>query len=221
MPQPLIRASVAPQSTLDGKGEKSSIVVSAGRGGSGVVAGLSNKLTRQRTQLDELISQSTARKSTWRWYHVVVLLVLNNAVLLGIGITAGSALYSLGPVAGGSYHSGRILSEAMTVAVDGAQTIIVESTYAGSSLSIRGAGGRRSRLVLCGHTNQCSHTMGIQTHRFDIRQAGTEPAIVTFAGSDKSAHIALAGGGEVRLDDGLGLGWASLCTRNRYVVLSV
>ena len=153
---------------------------------------------------------------------MVVLLLLNNAVLLGIGITAGSALYSIGPVAGGSYHSGRILSEAMTVAVDGAQTIIVASTYVSSSLSIRGAGGRRSRLVLCGHTNQYGHTIGIQQHRFEIRQAGTEqPRIFTFAGSDKSAHIALAGGGEVRLDDGLGLGWASLCTRNRYVVLSV
>lgn len=53
-----------------------------GAGSVGLVADLSNKLARQRKQLDELVSQNAAKKSTWKWYHVLGLILLNNIFVM-------------------------------------------------------------------------------------------------------------------------------------------
>eukprot|EP01052_Picozoa_sp_SAG31_P062835 SAG31_NODE_21798_length_540_cov_1.623583_1_plen_128_part_01 len=37
-------------------------------GSAGLVQDLSNKLAKQRKQLNELVAQNAAKKSTWRWY---------------------------------------------------------------------------------------------------------------------------------------------------------
>ena len=53
-----------------------------GAGSVGLVADLSNKLARQRKQLDELVSQNAAKKSTWKWYHVLGLIMMNDLIVM-------------------------------------------------------------------------------------------------------------------------------------------
>jgi hypothetical protein len=120
-------------------------------GSAGLVQDLSNKLAKQRKQLDELVSQNAAKKSTWRWYHVLGIIVLNDMLVMMIGISAASAFYGVGPISDGSFKSGLIKAEGLEVInEEGPQEVIMESTTGASQLTIQAADGFAAKLVLAG-----------------------------------------------------------------------
>eukprot|EP01048_Picozoa_sp_COSAG05_P005147 COSAG05_NODE_298_length_11929_cov_43.811496_6_plen_852_part_00 len=193
-----------------------------GRGSGGLVAGLNNKLARQRKQLDELISQSVAKKSTWRWYHIVGLLVLNNVVLLAIGITTGSALYGLGPLEDGSFQTGKVQSDGATVSAHGAQRIVLESTVGSCELKIRGARSSDSTLAFGGigpvpveHFSMVSSG----AHHFSIRQAGEDRVGLRTDGLGSDVQLTLPGGGQLTVDGDLNVQQTTVATQNSTLFL--
>lgn len=50
-------------------------------------------------RLDELVSQNAAKKSTWKWYHVLGLILLNNIVVMVRASPAFAARAHARPVA--------------------------------------------------------------------------------------------------------------------------
>jgi len=72
-----------------------------GAGTLGLVNDLSVKLAKQRKQLNGLVKDvkaSTAKET--RWYHYVGATVLNNIVIVVLGIMVGNLLYGIGSEGG-------------------------------------------------------------------------------------------------------------------------
>eukprot|EP01052_Picozoa_sp_SAG31_P010450 SAG31_NODE_573_length_13971_cov_5.931949_2_plen_275_part_00 len=188
-----------------------------GAGSVGLVADLSNKLARQRKQLDELVAAQATKKSTWKWYHVLGLILLNNLVVMTIGITAGSAFYGVGPIAEGSFKSGMIKTEGLQVMADeGHQQVVFESTVGTSDLTIKAANGFDSKLLFAGKD---------EVERFSMVASGDDYfAIRSSTGVDRIAMAqAVTGetelrmdpqGGELIISDDLSFGFDTIRTRN-------
>ena len=190
-----------------------------GAGSVGLVADLSNKLARQRKQLDELVSQNAAKKSTWKWYHVLGLILLNNLVVMAIGITgitAGSAFYGVGPIAEGSFQSGKIKTEGLdVVADDGPQHVVFESTTDRSDLVIRGASGTESKVVLAGmDSGERFSVASTGRDYFAIRQEGVDRISLVTSGGVTDMLLAPTGAGELVVNNDMSLGVDTIRTRN-------
>jgi hypothetical protein len=228
------------------------------RDGRGLVVP-SRLLTRgcsRRHRLDELVSQNAAKKSTWKWYHVLGLILLNNLVVMvrptpaplararfsaaatarseqrrlrestvaslrapsqAIGITAGSAFYGIGPIAEGSFKSGKIKTEGLdVVADDGPQHVVFESTTERSDLVIRGASGTESKVVLAGmDSGERFSVASTGRDYFAIRQEGVDRiSLVTSADGVTDMLLAPTGAGELVLNNDMSLGVDTIRTRN-------
>lgn len=181
-------------SAVRGQGSKGSGAPKRGAGSVGLVADLSNKLARQRKQLDELVAAQAAKKSTWKWYHVLGLILLNNLVVMAIGITAGSAFYGVGPIAEGSFKSGMIKTEGLQVMADeGHQQVVFESTVGTADLTIKAANGFDSTILFAGKD---------EAARFSMVASGEDYfAIRSSDGRDRiSLTQGVTGESELRMD---------------------
>jgi hypothetical protein len=189
-----------------------------GAGSVGLVADLSNKLARQRKQLDELVAQNAAKKSTWKWYHVLGLILLNNLIVMAVGIIAGSAFYGVGPISEGSFKSGKIKTEGLEVVADeGPQHVIFESKQSSSDLVIRAAAGAEAKVVL-GGTEQHERFSLVSSGAdyFAIRQNNVDRlSLVTDAAGRTDMHLVTDGEGELIINDDLSLSHDTIRTRNR------
>ncbi len=150
-------------------------------GNAGLVQELSKKLATQRKQVDQLVAQNAAKKSTWRWYHVAVLILVNNLLVLLVGISGASAMYDVGPIEDGSFKSGQIRAEGLEVInEDGPQTVLMESTTGGSYLTVSAAEGHVSKLTFAGSGAQ-------EVERFAMESTGRDSFAITQAGQSRIA----------------------------------
>jgi hypothetical protein len=189
-----------------------------GAGSVGLVADLSSKLARQRQQLDALVKQNAAKKQTWKWYHVLGLILLNNLIVMGIGIAAGSAFYGIGPIAEGSFKSGKIKTEGLEVVADeGPQNVIFESKTGRSDLVIRGAAGAESKVVLSGaEADERFSMVSSGKDYFAIRQNGADRlSLVMDATGKTDMNLVPVGSGELVINGDMSLGPDTIRTRNR------
>eukprot|EP01048_Picozoa_sp_COSAG05_P004384 COSAG05_NODE_233_length_13251_cov_30.223920_1_plen_2428_part_00 len=191
-------------------------------GSAGLVQDLSNKLAKQRKQLEELVAQNAAKKSTWRWYHVFLLICVNNMFVVGIGISVASVYYGIGPLDGGSFKAGAIKAEGLTVLnEEGPQDVLFESTTGSAQLSIQAATGHKAKLVFAGAGAE-------EVERFSMESEGTESFAITQAGQ-KRLSIEAEGNrtnininpyhGELVINDDLSFGQDTIRTRNSSLTL--
>ena len=188
-----------------------------GAGSVGLVADLSNKLARQRKQLDELVAAQAAKKSTWKWYHVLGLILLNNLVVMAIGITAGSAFYGVGPISEGSFKSGMIKTEGLQVMADeGHQQVVFESTVGTADLTIKAANGFDSTVLFAGNDEATRFSMVASGEDyFAIRSSnGVDRIALTQAVTGESELRMDPQGGELVISDDLSFGYDTIRTRN-------
>ena len=133
-----------------------------------------------------------------------------------IGITAGSAFYGIGPIAEGSFKSGKIKTEGLdVVADDGPQHVVFESTTDRSDLVIRGASGLESKVVLAGmDSGERFSVASTGRDYFAIRQEGVDRiSLVTSAGVTDML-LAPTGAGELVINNDMSLGVDTIRTRN-------
>jgi predicted acyltransferase (DUF342 family) len=183
-----------------------------------LVADLSNKLARQRKQLDELVAAQAAKKSTWKWYHVLGLILLNNIVVMAVGVIAGSAFYGIGPISDGSFKSGMIKTEGLEVMADeGQQQVVFESTVGTSDLTIQAASGHQSKIVLAsGDGSERCSMVSAGADYFALRDSGGVDRISLQADAETGnteLHLTPTNG-EVVISDDLSLGLDTIRTRN-------
>jgi hypothetical protein len=185
-------------------------------GSAGLVQDLSNKLAKQRKQLDELVTQNAAKKSTWRWYHVLLLILVNDLIVMAVGISGASALYGVGPIEDGSFKSGQIRAEGLEVInEEGPQTVLMESTTGSSQLTVSAAEGHVAKLVFAGSGAE-------EVERFAMESSGRDSFAITQAGQSRIAVRAEGNRtdieinpdhGELVINDDLSFGYNTIRTR--------
>ena len=184
-------------------------------GSAGLVQDLSNKLAKQRKQLDELVMQNASKKSTWRWYHVLMLILVNDLVVMAIGISGASAFYGVGPIPDGSFKSGQIRAEGLEVInEEGPQSVLMESAAGRSQLTISAAEGHVAKLVFGG--------IGDGSERFAMESSGQDSFAITQAGQPRISVRAQGNRtdidinpdhGELVINDDLSFGYNTIRTR--------
>lgn len=185
-------------------------------GSAGLVQDLSNKLAKQRKQLDELVTQNAAKKSTWRWYHVLLLILMNDLLVMAVGISGASAFYGVGPIEDGSFKSGQIRAEGLEVInEEGPQTVLMESTTGSSMLTISAAAGHVAKLVFAGSGAE-------EVERFAMESSGRDNFAITQAGQSRIGVKAEGNRtdieinpdhGELVINDDLSFGYNTIRTR--------
>lgn len=192
-------------------------------GSAGLVQELSRKLAKQREQVNQLVTQNAAKKSTWRWYHILVLILLNNLLVLLVGISGASAMYDVGPIDDGSFKSGQIRADGLEVITeDGPQTVLVESTTGGSFLAVSAAEGHVAQLVFAGSGAE-------KVERFALESTGRDSFAITQAGQSRIAVRSRSSRtdieinpdhGELVINDDLSFAYDTIRTRSSSLTLA-
>lgn len=185
-------------------------------GPAGLFQELTDKLKKQKAQVDQLRAQSAAKSSTWRWYHFVVLVMLNNFIVMLVGISGVSAMYGVGPIEDGSFMSGQIRAEGLEVInEEGPQTVVMESTTGGSYLTVSAAEGHVSKLVFTGSGAE-------EVERFAMESSGSDSFAITQASQSRIAVRSHSNGtnievnpdhGELVINDDLSFSYNTIRTR--------
>eukprot|EP01043_Picozoa_sp_COSAG02_P008019 COSAG02_NODE_249_length_27097_cov_30.179155_8_plen_2297_part_00 len=185
-------------------------------GSAGLVQDLSNKLAKQRKQLDELVTQNASKKSTWRWYHVLMLIFLNDLIVMAVGISGASAFYGVGPIGDGSFKSGQIRAEGFEVInEEGPQSVLIESATGDSQLTISAAEGHVAKLVFAGSGTEAVERFAMESSgqdSFAITQAGQSRIAVRAEGNRTDIEIN-PDHGELVINDDLSFGYNTIRTR--------
>ena len=186
-------------------------------GSAGLVQDLSNKLAKQRKQLDELVTQNAAKKSTWRWWHVLGAIILNDLIVMAVGISGASAFYGVGPISDGSFKSKTIRADGLEVInEEGPQTVLMESTTGSSQLTISAANGHVAKLVFAGSGAE-------EVERFAMESSGRDQFAITQAGQPRLGVVAEGNRtnieinpdhGELVINDDLSFGFQTIRTRS-------
>lgn len=195
------------------------------RSSSEVVAQLSAKLAKQRKMLDELAAQKAANKSTWKWWQVPSLVILNNLLAVGFGWGAGSMFFGVGRWKEG-WTGNDVTADGLIVSFDGRTTVMLERSGGPGHLVLEGGETApvQLRFVDSGGGNERFLMETSDSDAFTISIAGDErvriQSNVSEDGQGFETEIllntpgALVVGGELSVDSD------SLSTRSSSLVLS-
>ena len=136
-------------------------------------------------------------KIDWKWYHILLLIVFNDIVLIAVGMAIGSAFYGVGPLVGGSFTADAIQVEEMSVLPErGEAHGLLHSVDGSSKLDLRSHTGNIAQISLGDHEsndnaifNMLATTRSGMTPALEIRE-GYEARIAVLTNS-RGTDIAL------------------------------
>lgn len=138
-----------------------------------LVQALSQKLAGQRKMLDEMSVQKAQSKSTWKWWHVVGLVLLNNLLAVGFGFGSGSVFYGVSTWGEDGISVDSLNAEGMIVTVNGAQRVILTNTAGAGHVQIEAGEGSNAELRFADADGTARFAMEATGHNeFAITQTG-------------------------------------------------